>query len=77
MPRHGDAVFFDAVMVAAEAVRHASGDRDRAREYLASLGSRRPAYAGIAGPVAPAAASARQLLMTRVRDGALEIVGTR
>ncbi len=76
-PRHGDAVFYDGVMLAAQAIREAGTDRERVRDYLRSLGIDRPAYDGIAGPVAFTPAIRRELLMTQVADGEVRVVGAK
>lgn len=76
-PRHGDAVFYDGVMLAAQAIRERGADRERVRAYLRELGQSRPAYDGIAGPVAFTPAIRRELLMTEVVGGAVRVVGSR
>ena len=73
-PRHDDAMFYDAVMVAAEAIREGGPSRDAVAKYLSELGRSRPPYRGVTGPIAFALGSARPLLMTRLRDGRPEIV---
>lgn len=72
--RHGDAMFFDAVMLAAKAARADGARRDRVLAYLRSLGTERPAFEGITGPVSFGAAAPRRLLMTRVTGGGSVIV---
>ncbi len=42
---------YDAVMLLAEAIRSAGPDRERIRDYVAGLGTARPAFAGITGPI--------------------------
>ena len=73
-PRHDDAMFYDAVMVAAEAVREGGPSRAAVAKYLSQLGRSRPPYRGITGPIAFTPGSPRPLLMTRLRNGRPEIV---
>lgn len=42
---------YEAVMLYAEAVRAVGSDREKIREYLASLGRERPAYKGLSGEI--------------------------
>lgn len=65
-PRHGDATWYDAVMLAAQAIREAGADRVAIRNYLESLGRTRPAYAGVTGPIAFTPEASRPLVMTRL-----------
>lgn len=77
LPRHGDAVFFDAAMLAATAIRAVGADRQAVTAYFRSLGTARPPYPGVSGPIAFGAASRRALLMTLLaRDGS-QLVGFR
>lgn len=73
-PRHDDAMFYDAVMVAAEAVRHGGLTRAAVAKYLGELGRSVPAYHGVTGPIAFTTGAPRPLLMTRLRDRRPEIV---
>jgi branched-chain amino acid transport system substrate-binding protein len=43
------ALTYDAVMLLAQAARDVGFERERIRDYLASVGSRRPAYRGVSG----------------------------
>lgn len=72
--RHGDAIFFDAVMLAGTAIRVAGARRGRVASYLRAVGSTRPAFEGITGPISFAAGARRTLLMTRVTDRRSEVV---
>lgn len=72
--RHGDAMFFDAVMLAGTAIRSAGARRDLVERYLDALGETRPAYEGITGPIAFGPGAPRTLLMTRVVGATSEIV---
>lgn len=74
-PRHGDAVFVDAAVLAATAIRSGAGTRDAITDYLRGLGRERPPFAGIIGPISFAPGAARPLYMTRVeRDGSSLLV---
>jgi branched-chain amino acid transport system substrate-binding protein len=65
-PLASNALVFDAVMVLAIAA-HTVGNRPAAiRRYLADLGSSRPAYQGITGPVAFGPGARRPLYMVRI-----------
>ena len=64
-PQHGDATWYDAVMLAAQAIREVGADRVAIRSYLQSLGRTRPAYAGVTGPIAFTPEASRPLVMTR------------
>lgn len=66
-PRHGEAVFYDATMLLATAIREVGADRGRVAAYLRSLGSTRPAYPGVTGAISFAPDARRPLLMTRTR----------
>lgn len=66
VPRHGDAVFADAALLAATAVREGGSSREAVTAYLRSLGRGRPAYEGITGPIAFTPTHRRPLWMTRV-----------
>lgn len=72
--RHGDAMFFDAVMLAGAAIRATGARRDRVELYLDALGATRPAYEGITGPIAFGPGARRTLFMTRVTAGRSEVV---
>ena len=65
-PRHGDAVFVDAAVLAATAIRDGARTRAEVMDYLRSLGDARPAFEGITGPISFAPGAARRLYMTRV-----------
>lgn len=75
--RHADAVFYDAVMLAATAIRAEGASRDGVRRYLRSLGVSRPPYPGLTGPVAFTPGFRRPLVMTRVRGTGSELVRVR
>jgi branched-chain amino acid transport system substrate-binding protein len=65
-PTHGDAMWFDALMLAAEAIRTVGPDRRAVRLYLESLGRERPPYQGVTGPIGFGLAIRRPLIMTRL-----------
>jgi branched-chain amino acid transport system substrate-binding protein len=73
-PRHDDAMFYDAVMLVATAIRAVGPIRSSVRQYLADLGGRRPAYRGVTGSIAFTAATPGPLLMTRLRAGSVLLV---
>lgn len=65
-PRHGEAVFVDAVRLATAALLDGARTRDAVSAYLRTLGGSRPPFDGIIGPISFAAGAARPLYMTRV-----------
>lgn len=66
LPRHGEAVFADAALLAAAAIREGGPSRAEVAAYLRSLGRTRPPYDGITGAIAFTPAHQRPLWMTRV-----------
>ena len=73
--RHGDAKFYDAVMLAATAIHEGGASRRGVRRYLLSLGRERPAFAGVTGADRRRTGRrARRSLLTRVRGAGTEIV---
>jgi ABC-type branched-subunit amino acid transport system substrate-binding protein len=75
--RHSEAVFLDAVMLAATAIREVGADRAAVTAYLRSLGVTRPPYEGITGPLSFAPDARHELLMTRISGDSSVIVGRR
>jgi len=73
IPTPAEAMNYDAIMVAAQAVREAGPDRAAVRRYLSELGTARPPYRGVTGPISFAPGRAVNLLMTRVVDGAVVV----
>jgi ABC-type branched-subunit amino acid transport system substrate-binding protein len=73
--RHADAVFFDAVMLAASAIRTEGASRESVRRYLTSLGGARPPFEGLTGALAFTPGFRRPLLMTRVSGRVVVLVG--
>jgi len=76
-PVASDALQFDALMLLARAVREGGGSPRAVRDYLMSLGTARPAYAGVTGPVSFASDRERPLYMLRLHGGDLRPVGGR
>jgi branched-chain amino acid transport system substrate-binding protein len=76
-PRHDEAMFFDGVMLLAQAIRSAGPRRAAIRRYLDALGRTRAPYAGVTGPISFAPSARRPLLMTRLRHGQIEVVPNR
>lgn len=74
-PRHGEAVFFDATMLAAAAIREAGADRAAVRAWLLSLGRSRPPYQGITGPIEFTPGHRHPMLMARVQGTVSVVVG--
>jgi branched-chain amino acid transport system substrate-binding protein len=63
--RPEDALAYDALMLAAHAVRGGEGDPQAIRRWLLSLGGSRPAYQGAAGPIAFSGGATRPLRLAR------------
>jgi len=72
--RHGDARFYDAVMLAAAAIHEGGASRRGVRRFLRSLGRERPAFEGVTGTFSGGPAGAATLVLTRVRGTGTEIV---
>jgi branched-chain amino acid transport system substrate-binding protein len=73
-PSPAVAMYYDAIMVAARAVREVGPRRRAIALYLSELGVSRPAYRGVTGPVSFSPQRPVNLLMTHVADGAVELV---
>ncbi len=73
VPSPADAMYYDAIMVAAQAVREAGPRPASVRRYLRELGSARPPFRGVTGPISFAADRPVNLLMTRVVNGAVVV----
>jgi branched-chain amino acid transport system substrate-binding protein len=65
-PRHGDAIFVDGVMLAAQAIRDGARTRAAVLRALRDVGTRRPAYEGFTGTISFAPGATRPLWMTRI-----------
>lgn len=66
-----EAMQYDAVMLLARAVREVGPDRRRIRDWLASLGTGRPAYRGVTGKISFAPTRRHQLRMVRLRGDSI------
>lgn len=73
-PRQQEAMYYDALMLAAQAAHEAGGSRDGIRRWLSTLGAERPAYRGITGPISFAPGRPTNLVMLRL-DAAPEAAG--
>jgi branched-chain amino acid transport system substrate-binding protein len=73
-PTAGDALTYDAILLLAHAASEAAGDRAKVRAYLDDLGSARPAYEGVTGPIRFDDQSGRPMVIARLRKGAFEQV---
>jgi ABC-type branched-subunit amino acid transport system substrate-binding protein len=71
-PRHDEAMFYDGVMLVAEAIRTVGPSRTAVRQFLEELGHTRPPYLGVTGPISLAPGAIRPLLMTRLDSGRLK-----
>lgn len=65
-PRHGEAVYVDATMIAVAAIRAGNRSRASVTEYVHSLGTTRPPFEGITGPISFAPGAPRTLHMTQI-----------
>jgi branched-chain amino acid transport system substrate-binding protein len=78
VPQGGDAMFYDGLMLLAQAVQEVGPSRPAVRRYLESLGSSRPPYQGITGPISFRPDRRVNLVMTRgTTAGTSIIVGHR
>jgi branched-chain amino acid transport system substrate-binding protein len=66
-----EAMHYDAVMLLARAVREVGPDRGRIRDWLASLGTSRPAYRGVTGQISFAPSRRHHLRMVRLRGDSI------
>ncbi len=71
-PEPADAYAYDAIMVAAAAIRAAGADRDDVWEWLSSLGGSRPPYPGVTGPIAFKEPPLSHMVMARIHGGRAE-----
>jgi branched-chain amino acid transport system substrate-binding protein len=74
-PSASETMYYDAIMLAAQAVRDVGADRAAIRHYLADLGTHRPPYHGISGPIAFGPHRPINLVMTHIEHGQSAIVG--
>jgi len=74
LSRHGrfpfasEALVFDALLLLARAVQEAGPDPDQIRRYLGELGSTRPPFPGVTGPIAFGPDRPINLVLTRLMD---------
>ena len=73
-PEAGDALVYDAIMLLATAASNVGTRREMIRQYLEALGSSRPPFQGVTGPIAFGAHQAGSVIIARVRHGQLEPV---
>jgi len=72
--RHGDAMFFDAALLGAAAIRAVGPDRARVHRWLRDVGTVTPPFEGITGPISFAEGAWRPVLMTRVQGSGSVVV---
>ncbi len=65
-PRQQEAMYYDALMVAAQAVRAVGARRGAIRRYLSELGVTRPPYRGVTGLISFARGRPTNLVMLRL-----------
>jgi branched-chain amino acid transport system substrate-binding protein len=73
-PSASEAMYYDAIMVAAQAVREAGPRREAIRRYLSELGTARPPYRGVTGSISFAPDRPANLLVTRVVNGVVVVM---
>jgi branched-chain amino acid transport system substrate-binding protein len=74
MPSSSSAMFYDGLMILAQAVREVGSDPAAVRRYLNELGASRPPYQGVTGPISFGVNRPANLLMTRAASGVSVIV---
>ncbi len=74
LPEAGDALVYDAIMLLATAATNVGTRHEMIRQYLEALGTSRPPYPGVTGPVAFGIHQTSSVTIARVRQGALEPV---
>lgn len=73
-PRHGEAMFTDALLLVAQAIRSGARTRADVARYLSRVGTELPAYEGITGAISFAPGAQRQLWMTRIAGSSSVLV---
>ncbi len=68
-PEPSDAYLYDGIMVSAAAIQAAGADRNAVWDWLRSLGTSRPAYAGVTGPIVFGTGATSHLVMVGIRNG--------
>lgn len=71
-PEPSDAYVYDGIMLSAAAIQAAGADRDAVWGWLRSLGTSRPSYQGVTGPIAFNGLARSRMVMVRIRDGRAE-----
>jgi len=71
-PEPADAYVYDGIMLSAAAVRAVGPDRDAVWEWLQSLGTSKPPYQGVTGPISFNEPPLSRMVMIRIRDGRAE-----
>ena len=74
LPTPAEAMYYDAIMVAAQAVREVGPRRAAIRRYLTELGTVRAPYRGVTGPISFAPDRKANLLMMHVVNGSVAVV---
>jgi branched-chain amino acid transport system substrate-binding protein len=74
IPEAGDALLYDAIMLLATAASNVGTRREMIRQYLEALGTSRPPYQGVSGPIAFGSHQLALVTIGRVRHGQLEPV---
>lgn len=68
-PDGTDAMYYDGMLLLAEAVRAVGADREDVRQFLEGLGRSRPPYEGVTGPISFGPGRSINLVMTRLDNG--------
>ena len=79
MPDHRGAMTYDAIKLIVEALREVGTDRMALRDYVASVGSSRPAFEGVSGRIAfdpNGDVAGKEVAMGVVRNGMLVTAGS-
>lgn len=71
-PEPADAYVYDGIMLSAAAINAAGADRDAVWAWLRSLGTDRPPYQGVTGPIAFDEPPLSRMVMTRISGGHAE-----
>jgi ABC-type branched-subunit amino acid transport system substrate-binding protein len=71
-PEPADAYVYDGIMLSAAAVQAAGADRNAVWEWLHALGTSKPPYQGVTGPIAFNEPPLSRMVMTRIRNGRAE-----
>lgn len=75
LPSHREAYSYDALQLLSRAIEEVGFERKAIREYLLSLGDRRPPYAGVSGRFVPSRTKEfRHPTLLEVREGQLQVL---